>query len=307
MHQKTKHVRKVLGDRLLENTPLSRYSTARVGGPASGLVIAETVDDIVELVNLFFEAETPYMILGEGSNILVSDAGYDGFVIINRTHQIEFDLASEPPTICVDTGVNLVSLSRKCAEQGLSGFEWACGIPGSVGGAIYGNAGANGLDINSSLISADVYHPGGVIETWPGEAFEFSYRSSVLKSELSPSIILKACFKMVKQTEVEINGQMAEFSAHRKETQPAGASLGSIFKNPHGHFAGKLIEDAGLKGIRIGGAEVSQKHANFIISGSHATAMDIYHLIQIVQAEVEKQFEVTLETEIELIGNFDVE
>jgi UDP-N-acetylmuramate dehydrogenase len=201
----------------------------------------------------------------------------------------------------------LVTLSRKIAEHGLSGFEWACGIPGTVGGAVYGNAGANGSDIQSNLVTADIMFPDGVTETWPCEKFQYTYRTSVLKRNNITAIVLNATFWMEKQDSALIKSKMAEFTAKRKESQPSGASLGSIFKNPAGDFAGRLIEAAGLKGTRIGGAEISTKHANFILSGSKASAMDIFHLIKHVQVEIHKKFGILLETEIEFLGKFDSE
>jgi UDP-N-acetylmuramate dehydrogenase len=172
---------------------------------------------------------------------------------------------------------------------------------------VYGNAGANGSDIQANLISADILQPGEDAETWTCNMFQYAYRSSVLKRELIPAVILKASLRMEKQDPEQIREKMALFNARRKETQPAGASLGSIFKNPPGDHAGRLIEVAGLKGKRIGGAEVSTKHANFILNGSRATALEIYQLIKLVQDEVKKQTGITLDTEIEFLGNFDLE
>jgi UDP-N-acetylmuramate dehydrogenase len=302
-----KLLRETLGDRLMENVPLARYTTARVGGSAAGLVTIETITDLVQLVQLMQKTGIPYKLLGEGSNILVSDSGFDGLIIVNHTHEIDFDLHLASPLVRADSGVNMVTLSRKIAEHGLSGFEWACGIPGTVGGAVYGNAGANGYDIHSNLVTADVLVPGGVTETWACEQFQYAYRNSVLKRNSIIAIVLSAIFRMEKQDPALIKSKMAEFTSKRKDSQPSGASLGSIFKNPTGDFAGRLIEEAGLKGKRIGGVEVSAKHANFILSGSKASAMDIFHLIKHVQGEVQKKFGVLLETEIEFLGKFDSE
>jgi UDP-N-acetylmuramate dehydrogenase len=300
-------LRNELCDRLSENIPLARYTTARVGGPAIGLVTVDSTHDLIQLVNFLHTEKFKYKILGEGSNVLVSDTGFDGLVVINHTREIEYDLAADIPVVKADSGVNLVTLARKISEHGLSGFEWACGIPGSLGGAVYGNAGANGSDIQANLISADILQPGEDAETWTCNMFQYAYRSSVLKRELIPAVILKASLRMEKQDPEQIREKMALFNARRKETQPAGASLGSIFKNPPGDHAGRLIEVAGLKGKRIGGAEVSTKHANFILNGSRATALEIYQLIKLVQDEVNKQTGITLDTEIEFLGNFDLE
>jgi UDP-N-acetylmuramate dehydrogenase len=307
MQEQMKTLRETLGDRLMENIPLARYTTARVGGPAAGLVSVETITDLVQLVQLVQKNGISYKLLGEGSNILVSDSGFDGLIIVNHTHEIDFDLTHTTPQVRADSGVNLVTLSRKIAEHGLSGFEWACGIPGTVGGAIYGNAGANGSNIQSNLVAAEILLPGGVTETWACEQFQYAYRTSVLKRNNIIAIVLCATFQMEKQDPALIKSKMEEFTTKRKVSQPSGASLGSIFKNPTGDFAGRLIEEAGLKGKRIGGVEVSAKHANFILSGSKASAMDIFHLIKHVQGEVQKKFGILLETEIEFLGKFDSE
>lgn len=307
MSEQLTHLREVLGGRLAENIPLARYSTARVGGSAAGLVTASSVSELVELVNLLRQINVQFKLIGEGSNILFSDSGYDGVIIVNHTHQVDFNLKSTPPTVRVDSGVNLVTLARKAAEHGLSGFEWACGVPGSVGGAVYGNAGAHGAEIQTNLVTADILQPDGNIQTWNCSRFEYSYRSSSLKRDHSQSIVLSAIFQMKLMDMVEIKNRMADYTAKRKTSQPSGASLGSIFKNPLGDHAGRLIEAAGLKGTRIGGAEISTKHGNFIINGSQATSKDIYRLIILVQDEVKKKFGIALETEIELFGNFDLE
>ena len=307
MIEQMKILRETLGDRLMENIPLARYTTARVGGSASCLVAIDSISDLVQLVELAQKTGIPYKLLGEGSNILVSDSGFDGLIIVNHTHEIDFDLTLTSPLVKADSGVNMVTLSRKIAEHSLSGFEWACGIPGTVGGAVYGNAGANGADIQSNLVTADILLSGGVKETWSCEQFQYAYRTSALKRNKKAAIVLSATFRMEKQDPAVIKNKMAEFTSKRKESQPSGASLGSIFKNPQGDFAGRLIEEAGLKGKRIGGAEISAKHANFILNGSKASAMDIFHLIKHVQGEVKKKFGILLETEIEFLGNFDSE
>lgn len=297
-------LRNELGDRLSENTPLARYTTARVGGPARGLITVDSTHDLIHIVNLLHSQGFCYKVLGEGSNILVSDSGFDGIIVINHTKNIEYDLSTDIPIVKADSGVNLVTLARKAAEHGLSGFEWAGGIPGSLGGAVYGNAGAHGADIHANLETADILQPGDDAETWTCDMFKYEYRSSVLKRDHIPAIILNASLRLEKNDIDIIREKMAQFNARRKETQPAGASLGSIFKNPVGDHAGRLIEAAGLKGKRIGGAEVSIKHANFILNGSRATAKEIFELIQLVQVEVKKHSGIVLEPEIEFLGKF---
>ncbi|MBA4419915.1 MAG: UDP-N-acetylenolpyruvoylglucosamine reductase [Anaerolinea sp.] len=301
------YLQNIFGSQLTLNVPLHRYTTARVGGNTAALLTVQTSDELVKAVHHLHQIGSPYKVIGEGSNILFSDAGYDGVIIVNRTCQLSFDLSTPAPLVYADAGVNLVTLSRKIAEQGLSGFEWACGIPGTLGGAIYGNAGAHGSGMETVLESASILHPHGRLEDWPSVRFQYQYRSSILKTSQSKSIILSAVLRMEKKEQNKITSLMGEYTARRKATQPVGASLGSIFKNPPGDYAGRLIEAAGYKGHRIGGVAVSEKHANFFIIDNQASATDIYKLIKLVQNAVIQQSGVTLETEIELLGNFTLE
>lgn len=307
MIDRMKTLRNIFGDRLMENKPLARYSSARVGGVAAGIIIVKSTRELVEVIEQLQKSSQIYRLIGEGSNILFGDSGFDGVIVINQTKSISFDATSNPPTIKADSGVNLATLSRKAAEHGLSGLEWACSIPGTVGGAVYGNAGAHGSEISKILTSADILQPDGNIQTWDCARFAYGYRTSCLKSESCRSIVLSATFQMQTLDVIAIKNQMAEFTAKRKSSQPTGASLGSIFKNPEGDHAGRLIDEAGLKGTRIGGAEISTKHANFILNHGQANALDIYQLINMVKEEVYAKFGVKLETEIELIGNFSLE
>lgn len=297
----------IFGSQLVLDVPLHRYSTARVGGKAAALLTVNTRDEMVEAVHHIHQIGAAYKVIGEGSNILFSDAGYDGVILVNRTRQLSFDLTAPTPLVYADSGVNLVTLSRKIAEQGLSGFEWACGIPGTLGGALYGNAGAHGSCMEAVLESASILHPDRNLEEWPCVRFQYQYRTSILKTSQSKSIILNAVMRMEKKEKNEITSLMAEFTTSRKSTQPVGASLGSIFKNPPGDYAGRLIEAAGFKGYRIGGVAVSEKHANFLFIDSQASATDIYKLISLVQNAVKQQTGITLETEIELVGKFSLE
>lgn len=301
------HLIKHFGNKLQQNVPLHRFTTARTGGIAAGLIIVESLEELTNSIRILNTEGFPYKLIGEGSNILVSDAGFEGLILINHSHQVSFDLTSTIPLVTADSGVNLATLSRKIADQSLSGFEWACGIPGTLGGAIYGNAGAHGKDMQNSLESASILHPDGSLETWHCQQFEYEYRSSVLKRCADRSIILNANLRMERKEKETITSLMAEFTARRKATQPSGASLGSIFKNPPGDYAGRLIESAGLKGYRIGGVAVSEKHANFFVNDLQGNSADVYLLIRYVQSEVERRFGQKLETEIELLGTFSSE
>jgi len=307
MADRMTHLDEMLGSRLLRSVSLARYTTARIGGPAEALFIADTRQALVHSLQVVWSTGIPYHLIGEGSNLLISDSGFQGLIIVNKSCEINYLLDGEVPQVTADSGINLVTLSRILAEKGLGGFEWAGGIPGSLGGAVYGNAGAHGFDMASTLESASILHRTGETETWPSSRFDYGYRTSVLKRSAQPVVVLQATLHLEKKPEDEIRALMATFNNRRKATQPPGASLGSIFKNPVGDHAGRLIEASGLKGFTIGGAAVSEKHANFLVNARGASAEDYYLLICHVQAEVLRRFGVTLETEIELIGNFSQE
>ena len=294
-----------LGDRLRENTPLKGYTTAKIGGSATGLVIADTVTSLEQAVNACWQVEIPCKVLGNASNVLISDHGFQGVIIINRAKSIRFDLDQEPITVKAGSGSNLGGLARQAALRGLSGLEWAATVPGTVGGAVYGNAGAHGSDIQENLKMAEILHPVKGKEWWTSGQLEYSYRSSVLKRTGSPAVILTAQFRLIQSTKEEVQARMETFNTRRRATQPPGASMGSMFKNPSGDYAGRLIEAAGLKGQRIGGAEISSMHANFIVNTEFATASDVYRLIRLAQEKVKEQSGIELELEIELIGEWD--
>lgn len=295
------------GSRLALDANLARYTTARVGGNAAVLVQVETRQQLTDAVIYLAGNHVHYKVIGEGSNILFSDSGYDGVILVNRARQVTFTQEQNTWYANADSGANLVTLARKAADMELSGLEWACGIPGTVGGAVYGNAGAHGSDMQSNLESASILHPDGHIEDWPCSRLQYGYRTSIIKSSGLPVYLLSAKLRLIKADRESILSKMAEFTARRKASQPGGASLGSIFKNPAGDHAGRLIEAAGMKGFRVGGAAVSDKHANFFVNDAGAKADDIYRLIRLVQAEVAGRFGIELETEIELAGDFTLE
>ena len=293
------------GDRLQRYVSLARYTAARIGGAADWLIEVQSADQLAETITRLWALEIPFFIMGGGSNVLVSDAGLREVVILNKARHIRFDLESSPPTVWAESGANFGLMARQCARQDLSGLEWAAGVPGTVGGAVFGNAGAHGGDVAGSIQMAEILHRskrGLVRENWPLEHFKFEYRSSTLKRDQSDAVILAAQFKLLPGNPEKIQNLMDEHAAYRRSTQPPGASMGSMFKNPPDDYAGRLIEAAGLKGTRIGGAEISPVHANFFINHAGATAADVSELIRLVQQQVLDQFGVTLELEIELIG-----
>jgi UDP-N-acetylmuramate dehydrogenase len=290
---------------LQENVVMANYTTAHVGGPVDALLPVNSIDELVRAAEILWKLEAPFMVIGSGANVLVSDRGLHAMVLLNRARNVKIDTRSAVPSVWAEAGANLSHMARQMALRGLSGLEWAATIPGTVGGAVYGNAGAHGSDVHESLILAEILHRDTGRETWPVERFEYSYRSSLLKREHLPAIILAARFKAVSASPAEVQKTIEDLSKKRQSTQPPGASLGSMFKNPEGDFAGRLIEAAGLKGRRVGGAEISPVHANFFINNDKAKAQDIWELIHLAQTTVAKKFGIKLELEIELLGEFD--
>jgi UDP-N-acetylmuramate dehydrogenase len=298
-------LREAFSHLLHENVVMANYTTARVGGPVTALLSINSVEDLIEAARTLWDISVPFMVLGSGSNILISDQGLDVVVLHNRAHNLKIDTNSDVPSIYAESGANLGTVARQSALRGLSGMEWAAPVPGTVGGAVYGNAGAHGSDMKASLKMAKILHKDQGVEDWPVEKLAYQYRSSVLKREHMPVVILSAIFNVVRTSREEAWEKISAFQAHRKETQPPGASMGSMFKNPTGAYAGRLIEAAGLKGRRIGRAMISPIHANFIINLEGATAQDIWKLMKIAQDTVKEKFGIVLEPEIELVGEFN--
>ena len=291
-------------DRLQRDVLLSRFTTSRVGGPARYFISAESASQLAEDVGFLWEHNIPLLVLGRGANLLISDAGLDAVVVHNQAKLITVDLEGETPTITAESGAILTSVARKAAEHGLSGLEWASTVPGTVGGAVYGNAGAFGSNTHASLVLVEILHRTKGYLSLTSEEMGYAYRSSALKRQPGEAVILRAFFVVKPGDPALIESTMREFSEHRRASQPTGPSTGSTFKNPPGDFAGRLIEAAGLKGTRIGGVAISELHGNFFINDGTATAQDYYDLIQLVKKTVFEQFSVSLETEIEIIGDW---
>ena len=298
-----KKLRDVLGESLQENVHMSSYTTARIGGQVDGLVVVHSALELEKTVRLLWDLDVPCFLVGGGSNILVSDEGLRGVVVLNRAHTVKIDTTHTPPTVWAESGAILSGIAHQVALRGLSGLEWGATVPGTIGGAIYGNAGAFDSDMKSALIMADILQPTGKI-TWTSAEMEYGYRTSRLKRSHEPAIILSAKLQLSQSSSEQIQAQMDAFSVKRRGSQPPGASLGSMFKNPPGDYAGRLIEAAGLKGTKIGGAEVSSVHANFFINRENAKAADLYQLIRLVQSKVMETSHVQLELEVELLGNW---
>jgi UDP-N-acetylmuramate dehydrogenase len=301
------------GERVQVNVSLKRYTAARIGGNADVMITVETSEQLARVAQSLWQSDIPFVILGSGSNVLVADGGVRQVVVLNHAKKIIFNPQSLHPTVWVESGVNFGALARQAATYGLSGLEWAAGIPGTVGGAIYGNAGAHGSDMAGSLLMAKILHRKGINgdpshdflqEEWSVKRFEFGYRSSKLKRQAEQMVILSAKLKLKQSTPEAVQAKMDEYNEQRRSSQPSGASLGSIFKNPPGDYAGRLIEAAGLKGRKIGKVEISDKHANFFITQDSASASDYADLIRLVQKQVHKIFNVDLELEIEMMGDW---
>ena len=291
-----------LGDKVKENVPLAPYTSARIGGPADIFITADTAIELGRIVKLLWKQEMPFTLLGGGSNVLVSDKGVRGVVVMNRAKGVKFH-SGDQPTVTVESGVIFSNLANRCASKGFASLEWAATVPGTIGGAVYGNAGAFGGDMTHNLISAELLTENGK-ETFTVEQMGYGYRTSVLKRGELKATVLSAELSLKNSTREEVTVKIQQFSAHRKATQPPGASMGSMFKNPVGDYAGRLIESAGLKGARIGNAEISPLHGNFFINHANTKAEDIRALIQLVQKTVKEKQDVELELEVELIGDW---
>jgi len=291
-----------LGDKVKENVLLAPYTSARIGGPADILVVADDVAELVRIVKLLWKHEMPFTILGGGSNVLVSDKGIRGVVVLNRAKAVRFH-SGDQPSVTVESGVVFSNLANRCASKSVAGLEWAATVPGTIGGAVYGNAGAFGGDMSGNLIWAELLTDTSR-EKYTVDQMGYGYRTSILKRGEVKAIVLCAELSLRNSTKEEVTVNIQQFSAHRKATQPPGASMGSMFKNPNGDYAGKLIEASGLKGTRIGNAEISPLHGNFFINHANTRAEDIRALVELVQKTVKEKQGVDLELEIEFVGDW---
>lgn len=291
----------VFGARLRQGEMLARHTSARIGGPAEWFVVAETPDDLRAAARIAWGEGLPLFILGGGSNILVADAGLRGLVVSNRARRVSI----EGTRVQAESGANLSTLARRCIERGLAGLEWAVGVPGTVGGAVVGNAGAHGGDVAANLESARILQADGIERDWKNAELAFDYRTSAIKRGTLKSVILDATFTLTNEPVEAIQARADAYNTRRKATQPPGASMGSMFKNPPGDYAGRLIDEAGLKGRRIGKAQISPVHANFFVNLGEARADDVRALIEEAREAVQVRFGVRLELEIELVGEWE--
>ena len=286
------------GIEVLFNEPLKQYTYTKVGGAAEYLAFPRNQYELKRIVTFANAQEIPWMVLGNSSNIIVRDSGIEGFVIMfDHFH----DVRVNGYVIEAEAGAKLIDVTHVARYHSLTGFEFACGIPGSIGGAVYMNAGAYGGEIAHILQSCKVLTPEGEIKTLTAEELAFGYRHS--KIQETGDVVISAKFALAPGNYDQIDQEMARLTHLRELKQPLEyPSCGSVFKRPVGHFAGQLISEAGLKGHRIGGVEVSEKHAGFMINVDHGTAKDYEDLIAHVIATVEKSSGVTLEREVRIIG-----
>ncbi len=286
------------GIEILFNEPLKQYTYTKVGGAADYLAFPRNQYELKRIVTFANAQEIPWMVLGNSSNIIVRDGGIEGFVIMfDHFH----DIRVNGYVIEAEAGAKLIDVTHVARHHSLTGFEFACGIPGSIGGAVYMNAGAYGGEIAHILQSCKVLTPEGEIKTLTAEELAFGYRHS--KIQETGDVVISAKFALAPGNYDQIDQEMARLTHLRELKQPLEyPSCGSVFKRPVGHFAGQLISEAGLKGHRIGGVEVSEKHAGFMINVDHGTAKDYEDLIAHVIATVEKSAGVTLEREVRIIG-----
>ena len=286
---------------LLWNEPMEKHTTFRVGGAAEAFVQVRDKEQLQKLVSYFGKVSQEYFILGKGSNLLVSDQGYSGVVLDMSKYYTQVRI--EGNRIYAQAGASLPQVAVMAAAHGLSGLEFAAGIPGTVGGAVVMNAGAYDGEMKQVVRRVTVLNREGEEMELDNATMEFGYRTSIIKNR--PFLVQEVMFELCPGDKEQIMKKGAEFNQRRKEKQPLEyPSAGSTFKRPEGYFAGKLIMDAGLRGYRIGGAQVSEKHCGFIINVGNATASDIQDLMDEVSEKVKKQFGVRLEPEVVRLGQF---
>ena len=285
------------------NEPMMKHTSFRAGGEAKWFAVPETVEELKAVLAACKKADVPWYVIGNGSNLLVSDKGFPGVIISTG----KFDrLEVNGTEINVGAGVMLSKLANTAYKAGLTGLEFAAGIPGTVGGACVMNAGAYGSEMINVLKTVTVLTPEGTVETLPAEMLELGYRTSVIPKK--GYLVLDAVVSLAEGNMGESKAVMDDLAFRRKDKQPLEyPSAGSTFKRPEGYFAGKLIEDCGLKGFAVGGAQVSEKHAGFVINKGGATASDIYNLCKEVEKRVKAEFGVSLEMEVKLLGEFEEE
>lgn len=295
-------LQKLVGEgNVLVQELMAFHTTFRIGGPADFFVMPKNAEELAGVLRLCKEENIPYFILGNGSNLLVGDKGYRGVVI--QLYKNFDGVEISGTTVRAKAGAMLIRVAKEAGKAGLTGLEFASGIPGTIGGAMVMNAGAYGGEMKDVVTEVTVLTKEGELKTFTGEQMNFRYRGSVVEDE--GCIVLEAVMELRKGNSEDIQARMDELSVQRRTKQPIEyPSAGSTFKRPEGYFAGKLIQDANLRGYTVGGAQVSEKHCGFVINTGSATAADVMQLIQDVSDKVQGKFGVPLEPEVKRIGEF---
>jgi UDP-N-acetylmuramate dehydrogenase len=285
-----------------EDEPLASRTSFGIGGPADFFVEMGRPKAIEEVIDGCAERGIPYLLLGAGTNLLIADAGIEGLVlrVVNREHEVD------GRTVRAGAGLKMMRLARIVADAGLRGFEFAIGVPGTVGGAVYQNAGCWGKELREVLVEVEGFMPTVGVSTWKLPDLHFGYRTSALREgALKGGLVVEATIQLERGDGEAAKALMAKLTRERGETQPIKTkNCGSVFQNPPGDSAGRLVQAAGLKGTREGNAVVSPMHGNFIVNEGGATAADVKRLIDRIQAEVRRRFNIELETEVEMVGRF---
>jgi UDP-N-acetylmuramate dehydrogenase len=292
----------IVGQRLRVDEPLAAYTTMRVGGPADLFALAETTEEVVGLVGAARELGLPWRVIGRGSNLLVADAGLRGLVIRNTAAGVE--VGGDGTRVRAEAGLSCAQLAGRTARQGLTGAEFLVAIPGTLGGAVVQNAGAHGTETVEVLERVEYLGPDGRVGALGPAELGARYRWSRFKEPPRDLVVLAAELRLTRADPAAVAERIAEIRSWRAASQPGEPSAGSIFTNPPGDYAGRLIEAAGLKGLRIGAAQISPVHANFIVNLGGALAADVAALIERARAAVAEQFGVELETEVERVGDW---
>lgn len=288
---------------VLEQELMSRHTSFKIGGPADIFVQPASAEEMAQALRLAREEQVPFFVMGNGSNLLVSDEGFRGMIL--HTGGLK-EISVERDVIYAEAGATLRRVAKEAWEHGLTGLEFAAGIPGSLGGAVCMNAGAYGGEMKDVLLDVRVMTREGEVVLLSAKDLDLSYRHSVLQEK--EYIVLSARLHLTRGDKEQIKDRMDELAQARKEKQPLEyPSAGSTFKRPEGYFAGKLIQDAGLKGYTVGGAQVSEKHSGFVINRGNATAEEVLFLIRQVQKRIKQQFGVAMDTEVRMLGFAEVE
>lgn len=300
MEEFIRELKNIYQGKIKINEPLANHTTIKIGGPADVFVEPKSIEDIKNIMAVIRKHGVNWQAIGRGSNLLVSDKGIEGVVIKlgSGIDHMEIDGVE----VTVGAGYSLVSLATMLSRKGLTGLEFAAGIPGSIGGAVYMNAGAHGSDMSKIVKKAHVLFLDGTMDWLSNDDMAFSYRTSVLQNK-RPGIVVEAVLQLAEGEKEQIITEIQKNKDYRKDTQPWNhPCAGSIFRNPLPNYAGKLVEVAGLKGFSIGGAKISEMHGNFIVNTGTAKAEDVLNLIQHVKKTIYDLYEIKMETEVEIIG-----